>query len=382
MESRIGHSRHTYRNRHTRGARVLFRLLLGGIVMALAACYSVGHPPRTGPAEQLAGSGPQKEIVFLVEPMANFAIHITSVAGLPWPTAYGDLMMSSVSPQNLGRLRQAAPALAWNREHTGELTPYFVFLPAYLRMQDEFELEQYFIGFENAIRRGAYAAFRQGHADGHDRMANWLFDLEGFFEERIDFYQTGFTFIRELGRLYVGQYRDYEERIWPDVERDLEDVASEIESQTWSVDLIATWESFTGERYDGRRFVVSLVAAPMAIPTTGLSYGETLLSVQDDPDEMTRAVSLEFGRHLLIEVFNGAVSEASGTDRLDWTLFAAHQALTEHYNRRIFPGYRSQIDNDVERFAAVFQQLHDQRPEATARQLMRQGLVAFRRETM
>lgn len=353
---------------------------IGFVAIWLSACYSLGQTPRSASDARRARSAAAKEIVFSVEPMANYAIHMTSLAGLPWSTPYGDLMMSSVPGPDLTRLRQASAALAWDREYTGELAPFFVFLPAYLRMQDEYELEQYFISFENAIRREAYAAFRQGRADGHDRMANWLFDLEGFFYERLDFYHTGFTFVRELGRVYVAHYRDYEDRIWPDVERDLEDVAARIESQTWSVDLIATWEAATGEVYDGRRFVVSLVAAPTSIAATGLSYGETLLSVNDDMEELTRTVSFEFGRHLLIDVFNEAIDEASSDGNLDWTFFAAYQGLTEHYNRRIFPGYRSEIDNDVERFAAVFHQLHDQRPEATARQLMRQGLVAFRRQ--
>ena len=97
---------------------------------------------------------------------------------------------------------------------------------------------------------------------------------------------------------------------------------------------------------------------------------------------MARTVSFEFGRHLLIDVFDEAVSDASGTANLDWAVFAAYQGLTEFYNRRMFPGYRAEIDNDVERFAAVFGQLSDQRPEATARELMKQGLIAFRREHM
>ncbi|MDP6981541.1 MAG: hypothetical protein QGG05_00485, partial [Candidatus Latescibacteria bacterium] len=147
-------------------------------------------------------------------------------------------------------------------------------------------------------------------------------------------------------------------------------------------DVVITWEGLTKEQYDGRVFVVSLIAAPTSIPATGLSYGETLLAVEEDVEAMTRTVSFEFGRHLLVDVFNETVTEAAGTGGLDWTLFAAYQGLTEHYNRLIFPGYRSEIDNDVERFVAVFRQLHDQRPEATARQLMRQGLVAFRREHM
>ncbi|MEC8992423.1 MAG: hypothetical protein VX656_14360 [Candidatus Latescibacterota bacterium] len=360
---------------------------LGVIGLLLCACASgsytsVSRSAATSARSSQTGATDSTEIICVAEPMANYVIHLTSLAGLPWPTTYADLMRPTQSARNLSRLRQAAAALAWDRDYTGELTPYFVFLPAYLRLQNEFDLEQYFIGFENAIQRDEYAAFRGAHADGHDRLANWLFDLEVFFYERLDFYHNGFTFIRELGRLYVGAYRDYEDDLWPDIERDLEEVGDQIESLTWSSDVVITWEGLTKEQYDGRVFVVSLIAAPTSIPATGLSYGETLLAVEEDVEAMTRTVSFEFGRHLLVDVFNETVTEAAGTGGLDWTLFAAYQGLTEHYNRLIFPGYRSEIDNDVERFVAVFRQLHDQRPEATARQLMRQGLIAFRREHM
>jgi hypothetical protein len=365
--------------------------MIGLGLLLCAACAPPSVRPGTGDRSidgrstgdaASTGRRPQKEIVCVAEPMANYVVHLTTLGGLPWPTPYGDLMRPTVPAQSLSRLQQAAPALAWDRQHTGELAPYFVFLPAYLRLQDEFELEQYFISFESAIRRDAYAAFRRGNAEGHDRVSTWLFDLEGFFYERLDLYHNSFTFIRELGRLYVAHYRDYEEELWPDIERDLEVAADQIESQAWSVDLIASWEAMTQESYDGRHFVVSLVAAPMSISATGLSYGETLLAIEEDEEMMARTVSFEFGRHLLIDVFDEAVSDASGTANLDWAVFAAYQGLTEFYNRRMFPGYRAEIDNDVERFAAVFGQLSDQRPEATARELMKQGLIAFRREHM
>jgi hypothetical protein len=353
------------------GSRVVLLLL------TLAGCVAPADQPRGGIPPAFAAER-EKEVVCVVEQLPNYITHLTAVAGLPWRTAYADAFGHTVDLESHQILQRHAPMLQWGHGLTGDLAPFFVLLPAYLPLEDEFDLFEYMRAVDVAMSSRRYAPIGDLYPRAHARLSWWLFDFEGFFHSRSEVYQTYLRAVRQLVHVFEYNYELWEEEVWHDIELDLELVAHDMNGDLWSLDLLAKWERLTGERFRGSRYEIVLTAAPAGTGITSLGYHRSLLSTDMDQDRMLGLIVHEVGTHLLVDLYREMSDRDLAAGETDWTTFAAYAGLTAYYTRQILPEFETEIENDVEIFAGIYQQLADEEPEAGARRLMARALAEKR----
>jgi hypothetical protein len=357
--------------------RQLFAALLSAAV--LAGCVPASQSGGVPPAFARRGD---KEVVCIVEPMPNYLTHLTAVAGVPWPTAYADLQGQTVDVESHHILRTHATLLQWGREYTGDLAPFFVLLPAYLPLDDRFDLFEYLQALDEAMKDGSYEPLARLHPGAQSRLRLWLFDFRGFFESRAGDYRTYLRSVRQLIRVYETNYQAWDEEVWRDAQARLDVVAAELNGDIWSLDLLSRWEDLTGERYRGTRFDVVLSEAPTGTGITGLGYHRSLLSTWDtDRERMLGLIVHEVGTHVLIDLFKEISARQLAAGQPEWKTHAAFAGLTAHYTRQILPHFETDIENEVEIFAGLYRQIADEEPRAGARRLVTRALADYRPAT-
>ena len=352
------------------------RPLPAGLLLLLAAgCAPQAARPPGGPV--FAGEA-EAEAVCVVEPVPNYLLHLTAVAGLPWPNPYAEVWGHTVDVEAAHVLQLHAPSLQWGQGVTGDLAPFFVLLPAYLPLESEHELFEYLHALDQAMRNRDYRELRDPYHDAHERLKSWLFDFEGFFYSRAEVYEGYLRAIRQLVSVYERSYPSWYDRVWPEVEDDLEPIADHLNGELWSLDLIGTWERKTGVRFRGDRYEIVLTSAPGGRGVTGLGYARSLLTPIGDRGHMLGLIVHEVGMHMLLDLFREAEARDLASGELDWTTYAAYAGLAQHYTRQIVPGFETEIENDVEIFAGIYRQLQDDEPRAGARRLMDRALTEYR----
>ena len=199
--------------------------LLAPLLLLAAGCAAPAARPSGGPV--FAGEG-EAEAVCVVEAVPNYLLHLTAVAGLPWPNPYAEAWGHTVDPESAHVLQLHAPALQWGQGVTGDLAPFFVLLPAYLPLKSEHELFEYLQALDQAMRNRDYRELRDPYHRAHERLKDWLFDFEGFFYSRAEVYEGYLRAIRQLVSVYERSYPAWHDRVWPEVEDDLEPIADHL----------------------------------------------------------------------------------------------------------------------------------------------------------
>lgn len=347
------------------------------LAMLLSACVAPAGRSHNGLPPAFAKRR-DKEVLCVVEPMPNYITHLTAVAGLPWPSSYADAYGHTIDLESHQILARHAPMLQWGHGTTGDLAPFFVLLPAYLPLDDEFDLFEYMRAVDQAMGARRYDVIGSLYPREHDRLAWWLFDFEGFFYSRSDVYQTYLRAVRQLVHVYEHNYEAWDEHVWHDVELDLDVAAAELNGDLWALDLLPTWERLTKERFRSQRYEIVLTAPPAGSGITSLGYHRSMLSVGVDRERMLGLIVHEVGTHLLVDVYRDMLDQDLSEGELDWATSAAYAGLTTHYARQIMPQFETDIENDVEIFAGIYRQLADEEPNAGARRLMQRALDEHR----
>lgn len=352
-------------------------LLSAPLALLLAGCVAPASRSQEGVPPAFADQR-EKEVVCVVERMPNYITHLTAVAGLPWRTLYADDYGHTVDTEGHQILLRNAPLLQWGHGVTGDLAPFFVLLPCYLPLSDEFDLFEYMRAVDVAMGSRSYDAIGDLYPREQTRLAWWLFDFEGFFYSRADVYETYLRAVRQLVHVYEYNFQAWEEQVWNDVELDLDLVAAELNGDLWSLDLLNTWERLTGQRFRGDRYEVVLTAAPAGTGITSLGYHRSLLSTDMDRERMLGLIVNEVGTHLLVDLFRDMSNRDLVEGEHDWMTYAAFAGLTAYYTRQILPEFETEIENDVEIFVGIYRQLADEEPRAGARRLMQRALAEHR----
>ena len=348
------------------------------IVLILAGCAAPATRPHSGGVPPAFAVERDKDVVCVVEKLPNYLAHLTAVAGLPWRTKYADTWGHTVDLESHQILQRHAPMLQWGYGVTGDLAPFFVLLPAYLPLSDEFDLSEYLRALDEAMRRRRYDPIRDLYPKEQARLSWWLFDFEGFFYSRSQVYETYLRAVRQLVHVFEHNYQAWEEDVWRNVEQDLDLTADEMNGRLWSLDLLDAWEDLTGERFRGRRYEVLLTAAPAGTGITSIGYHRSLLSADMDLERMLGLIVHEVGTHLLVGLYQEMSNRDLAAGEMDWTTYAAYAGLTAYYTRLILPEFETEIENDVEVFVGIYRQLADVEPEAGARRLMERALIVKR----
>jgi hypothetical protein len=350
------------------------------LAMAIAACAPTAHGPASGTRPSFPGER-NKEVVCVVERMPNYITHLTAVAGLPWHTSYAELYGHTVDLESYEILQLHRPMLEWGHGYTGDLAPFFVLLPAFLPLSDEFDLFEYMRALDSAMDSRNYSAIAELYPQQQARLAWWLFDFEGFFYSRSEVYETYLRAVRQLVHVFEHNYQSWDENVWHHVELDLDIAADELNGELWALDLLNSWESLTGQRFKGQRYEIVLTAAPAGTGITSLGYRRSMMLADMDAEQMLGLIVHEVGTHLLVDLFREMLDRDLTKGETDWTTSAAYAGLTTFYARQIMPQFETEIENDVEIFVGIYRQLADEDPSADARLLMERALAERRSST-
>jgi hypothetical protein len=349
-------------------------------LIVAVACAPTAQGPARGARPSFSGER-DKEVVCVVERMPNYITHLTAVAGLPWHTSYAERYGHTVDLESHEILQLHRPMLEWGHGYTGDLAPFFVLLPAFLPLSDEFDLFEYMRALDSSMNSRNYSAVADLYPQAQARLAWWLFDFEGFFYSRSEVYETYLRAVRQLVHVFEHNYQAWDENVWHHVELDLDLAADELNGELWALDLLNSWESLTGQRFKGERYEIVLTAAPAGTGITSLGYRRSMLSANMDPEQMLRLIVHEVGTHLLVDLYRQMLDRDLTSGEADWATSAAYAGLTAYYSRQIMPEFETEIENDVEIFVGIYRQLADEDPSADARLLMERALAERRSAT-
>lgn len=344
---------------------------------AVAACAPTTHRSAHRTSPVFSGDR-DKEVVCVVERMPNYITHLTAVAGLPWHTSYAEVYGHTVDLESHEILQLHRPMLEWGHGYTGDLAPFFVLLPAFLPLTDEFDFFEYMRALDAAMDSRNYAPIAELYPRAQARLAWWLFDFEGFFYSRSEVYETYLRAVRQLVHVFEHNYQSWDENVWHHVELDLDLTADDLNGDLWALDLLNSWETLTGQRFKGERYEIVLTAAPAGTGITSLGYRRSMMSADMDREQMLGLIVHEVGTHLLVDLFREMLDRDLTNGEVDWTTSAAYAGLTAYYARQIMPQFETEIENDVEIFVGIYRQLADEDPLADARELMERALVERR----
>ncbi|MEE2658174.1 MAG: hypothetical protein VX733_06690 [Candidatus Latescibacterota bacterium] len=321
---------------------------------------------------------PSRLVECAPELMPNYLFHLTALAGVLHSASYESNYVASVERSDLNELRASLPLINWGYDYTGDLAPFFVFLPAYLELEDDFELQEYFDLFELSVRRSNYAPLRNRFANAHDRLDLWLFDYEGFFYGRADLFREFLPRIQRMSDIFERNFASYAQEIWPQLESELELIADEVNGQLWSLDLIQQWEALSGVHFQAPSFDVVITAAPSGPRPHRLGYARSLITAERNIERMVHLLNHEVGAHLLYELYDRQLRADAEAGSLDWENWAAYEGLVQFYGRQIMPGFEMDVDNEVERFHGYYQQIFDAAPRADAAWMLQRALRIHR----
>ncbi len=302
----------------------------------------------------------------------NYIFHVLAVAGVGFTGGYAERYSDTVTREDIGILRHSAELLNFGAGQDGALTFLTVFFPAYLNLDSQGKLMDYFSCLNDGLHKGNCFRFFNRYREGFEKQRKWLYSVDHNWI--LQNHRLHADRIAQLGEIYHRNYPSFEYRVWPIESYNLRGASERLKRQLADESLISHWEHITGAAFRFDRFEVVLCAANEQGPdANSLGYDRVLFFYRRPPEHLFELVSHEVGTHVLIDIFRDMLAEdMPGKKHLYW----AYENLARHYNAQLLdrePVYDIPGD-DV--YTELYRHLHQRQPDATPEQLLRAALEA------
>jgi len=272
-----------------------------------------------------------KPVRFTVEFGANYLWHLLAVARVGYVSPYASKCPNTVAPADVELIAACKDDLAWVEDSGGNLSGFFVNLPAWLKLESHGDFEVYFETMETALHEGSLQPFvnrfpgsrwKDPHYKHYLQQANFASELA-----------THRAMARRLAGAYMRNLEAYRRLVWPRAAQNLKPRELALAAEFAEVDFIARWESLLDIRFAMPCYEFLLCYASQGGPDfNSVGYGRTVM-YYDKPFKRTcQFASHEIGTHLLFEVYSELLKD-SGCDKRK--AYCALEILAQYCNRRV-----------------------------------------------
>lgn len=276
--------------------------------------------------------------------MPNYIGHLLGTAQVAFSNDHPSRYAKTVDDDDVTCLREYATLLQWGSGEQGTLTPFFVFFPGYLGLEDGRQITQYFTALQRAIRENNLSPLFHSFPALRN-LADWMYSYPedcpvptGLRENQ--------SAVSRLSDVWIDNYGAFRTQVWPTELPNLQSRADEMNAVLSARDVIGDWERLTGccFLYPQYTFVLSI----------GIENGPNFNSLGYEKNWVWWRTELlfegivhEVGTHLLISLFKSGWSAYSARIAYD-----AYETLCDFYCELILASYG--INHTLLKTASVF----------------------------
>ncbi|MFO8060712.1 MAG: hypothetical protein R6U70_08675 [Bacillota bacterium] len=300
----------------------------------------------------------------------NYIFHLLAVARVGFAGEYAERYSDTVAQDDTGALKRLAEFLQLTPGCEGALAFLTVLLPAYLNLDSQVKITDYFSYLNDGLQSCNCFRFFNRYREGFARQRKWMYDVDHQWiaDNHCDYAEE----IAQLADIYARNYPPFEYWVWPTESRNLREVSARLNRLLADQPLIPQWQEMTGEAFEFSRFEIVLCAAnEQGPPASTLGYDRTLFYYRHQEENLLECVSHEVGTHLLSAVFRKV---CSGTPADCRHLCCACENLARHYNAVLLGRNPAYDTSEADVYAGLYRDLHRSQPEATPEQLLRAAL--------
>lgn len=243
----------------------------------------------------------------VVEKGANYIFHLmnTSIAGLD--NNYASKYSHTIINEDRRTLNESRKLIAFNGGELGQIARAVVFFPACLNLSSENEIEDYFLNLNLTLENENPEIFINKHNSGKEKLINWFSPVNGSYLKYIIPYKST---IKELGEIYLRNFKKFEETVWKLEEPHLNEVEKALNHTLNESNLIQIWEAVTGERFEYGIFeAVICNGSENRSITNILGYNRAFFYSGTNQKSLLETISYEVGRYILINAFKKVIGQ-------------------------------------------------------------------------
>ncbi len=315
------------------------------------------------------------KVLPLVEKGSNYFFHVLAVAKINYDSEYAVNYKDSLLDTDRIFLQENKSLLSF-----GDGTPpsiYTVlafFISSIINLSSQDEIDEYFNLVADFVNNKDFAVFCHRYGEALEKIdmlhAGYSEYLKG---ETVKLNKDQSELVLELGELLKGNYKVYEERVWPVEYPNLKEKSTELYNALKDKVIFQSWDELVGDNYKTNSFQVSLCVANNKGPDANdLGYDKNLHYYKRPTEDLIYFVSHEIGIRYLMPSVNKVRGELHQAGQN--VLYDALESLAEFYNLRVLgSGHRGFFPNLS--FIEVFEEIYEKKPDHSAAELLKAAIL-------
>ncbi len=319
---------------------------------------------------------PPKKIIATVELGVNYIFHMVAVPKIGFDSDYEEKYKDTIYPDDIIFLKSQEKYLSFLDGKFGELVNVMIFWPAYLNLDTEDKISEYFSILHFSLDTGYFEMFLNRYKDAFEHIALFYGPITAIRGEELKSYKN---ILKKLGEIYVRNFPAYKEQVWKHEKAKMDSTAELINDYFASRRVIENWEEFTGKKFKYDTYRIMLCTAIKGGPgVNSLSYERNVFyGDHDNFDYYEYFISHETGTHIMIDIFTDMLSE----DRFDQgLLYVAYENLCKFYNLILTDKkYTYKLGDKYmeEEFQPIYKEIYDENPGILPEELIEKGMEKY-----
>jgi hypothetical protein len=155
-----------------------------------------------------------KEVKAVIEEFPNYIFHLLTLGGIvPEYPEYIYLYKDFILTDDQQYLYANRNLLAWGDGNSGPLTQLFLFLPGYINLQSQLDINEYFDLLNNSLKNETFNEFIQKYDFYFKDLELWggPTDIASYLQSFIQYTDE----ILRIGEIYKNNFQAYHLNVWP-----------------------------------------------------------------------------------------------------------------------------------------------------------------------
>lgn len=276
-----------------------------------------------------------KRVVTTIEKGTNYIFHLLASAGINFDNEYTTRYSRIVKNEHQKLLEEHKEALSFLNGSAGDLVEHMIFFPAYLNLDSQKKLAEYFGLLSASVVEGQEEHFLKRYSDYIERRNFWIPEINSGWFEKI---RKSAKLIEQLGNVYIENFPTYESVVWPEQLKKLREKSAIINRELGGLNLIERWEKLTGIDFKVTEYQIVLVSAIEGGPNANsLGYDRNVFYSDTDLNWTIDFISHEVGTHIMADfgmpLMKKHLLDPGATDP-GWAqrFYMAYECLAQFYN--------------------------------------------------
>ena len=267
----------------------------------------------------------------------NYIWHMLSIGGIDYfDVDYMQKYSNTISAENLLLLKQSYTYLQMKNNPNGFLAFPFIILPAYLNLNSEDEIQNYYYALSTAIEKNNFAELLFNYKVNFEDI--YLKRYKGYLSISSDSISNLYNAndkenLKKLALIFADGFHNYLTQVWPIAKQELENAIPNFQSAYSKTAKYQSWKEITGLSYLSKKYEsVLCYAMQKGLNGVTVGYGRDVFYHNPDSQEFKQFLNHKIGTHFLSNLYN---EYKTTSDTANKRFNEAFEVLVYHYNRRM-----------------------------------------------